>query len=86
MPWVTPITWTINTVITAARLNGLRDALRYLKGLDGPVEIEQPRRAGRGQRQRRAHRRGPSRLPAVHHQLRHLDQARRGQLGLRRSH
>ena len=40
MAWITPITWAVNTIITRARLNGIRDSLRYLKGLDGPVITE----------------------------------------------
>lgn len=40
MAWATPSTFTTGQVVTAANLNQIRDNLRYLKGLDGAVTIE----------------------------------------------
>lgn len=38
MAWTTPTTATVSQILTAARWNSeVRDDLRYLKGLDGPV-------------------------------------------------
>ncbi len=39
--WNSPITWVAGEVVTAAQFNeNIRDDLRYIKGLDGAVEIE----------------------------------------------
>ena len=41
MAWSTPRTWSVGEVVTASMLNThVRDQLRYLKGLDGAVTIE----------------------------------------------
>lgn len=41
MAWSSPKTWASGEVLTAAALNmHVRDQLRYLKGLDGPVQID----------------------------------------------
>lgn len=39
MAWATPWTATTGQVVTATELNQVRDNLRYLKGLDGEVEV-----------------------------------------------
>jgi hypothetical protein len=41
MAWTTPQTFASAEVVTASKLNlNVRDNLRYLKGLDGPIELE----------------------------------------------
>lgn len=40
MAWATPWTATTGQVVTAAQMNQIRDNLRYLKGLDGQVTLE----------------------------------------------
>lgn len=41
MAWTAPANWTVNEIVTAAKMNAhVRDNLRYLKGLDGAVTIE----------------------------------------------
>lgn len=40
MAWTAPMSWTSLNIVTAAQLNQqIRDNLRYLKGLDGAVDI-----------------------------------------------
>jgi hypothetical protein len=40
MAWATPSTFTTGEIVTAAKLNEIRDNLRYLKGLDGNVTVQ----------------------------------------------
>ncbi len=41
MAWTAPRTWTTGEIVTASMLNtDIRDNLRYMKGLDGDVRIE----------------------------------------------
>lgn len=40
MAWATPWTATTGQVVTAAQMNAIRDNLRFLKGLDGGVTLE----------------------------------------------
>ncbi len=41
MAWTAPYDWSVGEVVTAAKLNEqLRHNMRYLKGLDGDVVIE----------------------------------------------
>lgn len=40
MAWATPWTATTGQVVTAAQMNAIRDNLRYLKGLDGGIALE----------------------------------------------
>ncbi len=41
MPFTTPSTFNVGQVVTATELNGqIRDNIRYLKGLDGPVQLD----------------------------------------------
>lgn len=40
-----PRTWTISEVVTAVKMNEIRDQLRYLKGMDEPIVLEDALRA-----------------------------------------
>lgn len=40
MAWATPSTFTVGEVVTASKMNEIRDNLRYLKGLDGEVSLD----------------------------------------------
>ena len=49
MAWTSPTTWSVGAVVTASQLNTqIRDNLRYLKGLDGAVQIENTLQPGYG--------------------------------------
>ncbi len=41
MAWTAPATWSVSEIVTASKMNThIKDNLRYLKGLDGAVTIE----------------------------------------------
>lgn len=40
MAWSTPPTFSVAEVVTATKLNQIRDDLRYLKGLDGEITLD----------------------------------------------
>lgn len=39
MAWATPSSFSVGEVVTATKMNEIRDNLRYLKGLDGAIDL-----------------------------------------------